>query len=90
LSFVNVGLVGRLRSGGACEVGWVVCMGFLCLAGLLLWGRKKAVAAARVVGCEGFIGWLASGFADGFCNVKWERPKTVHFDKISVANPNKQ
>jgi hypothetical protein len=48
-----------------------------------------------LLGCEGFIGWLLAGFwlagfAEGFCNVKWERSKTVYFDKISVSNPNKQ
>jgi len=52
------------------------------------WGRKKAVAVALVVGCEAY--WLAGWVCGGFCNVKWERSKTVYFGKMSVSDQNKQ
>jgi hypothetical protein len=72
-----------------------VCFWRVCCCG----GEKKAVGAKksgeRLRGLLGWrvywlAGWLAGWVCGGFCNVKWERSKTVYFDKMSANNPNKQ
>jgi len=64
----------------------LICLEFV-FEGLFVVGAKSGERLRWLLGVKCLLaGWLCGGF----CNVKWERSKTVYFDKTSVTNPNKQ